>query len=457
VTGVAFSPDGRRLAAASGILGKAGEVKVWDAATGQEVFSLPGGPDPANNRGFNGVAFSPDGRRLAAACGDHTVKIWDVAPRRAGGGNPAPRTLAGHTGPVLCVAFSPDGQRLASAGEDRTVRVWDAATGQELRTLRGHTHRVRGATFSPDSQRIASASEGLFGTESHVPGEIKIWDAVTGQETLTLPGLAGKIYSIVFSPDGWRLAAACEDRTVRVWDTTPPTPALFEHREASNVVQWLFTTPLDQEQVVARLRSDATLRDDVRQLALDLTEPYSRNQVRRQAEEVVVGLFARQGMLRPEVLANVRANTKLSEAVRREALALAERYIEDARVLIQNSRAVVRRPDEKPAPYRRALLAAETACRLAPYEEAYPVTLGLAQYRVGDFAAAAATLTQAVERSTGPAALAGLAMAQHRLGQEGPAQATLARLREVMKQPRWANNAEARGLAREAESLLQGR
>jgi hypothetical protein len=112
---VAYSPDGRRLAGACGR-----EVKVWDALTGQEVLSLEG-----NTGTVCGVAFSPDGKRLASASADGTVKVWDAATGQEA------LSLQGHTGSVVCVAFSPDGQRLASASHDGTVRIWLATAPPE--------------------------------------------------------------------------------------------------------------------------------------------------------------------------------------------------------------------------------------------------------------------------------------------------------------------------------------
>src|SRR5262249_46597310 len=129
VRSVVFSPDGKRLASAS----DDPTVKVWDAATGQELLTLEG-----HARGVNSVAYSPDGRCLASASWDGTLKIWD-----ANTGQPL-LSLKGHTSAVVGVAYSPDGRRLASASWDRTLKIWDAANGQELRTLRGHTDRVRG-------------------------------------------------------------------------------------------------------------------------------------------------------------------------------------------------------------------------------------------------------------------------------------------------------------------------
>ena len=84
---------------------------------------------------------------------------------------------------VMSVAFSPDGKRLASASEDGTVKLWDAATGQETLTLKGHTDIVTSVAFSPDGKRLASASR---------DGTVKVWDAATGQEILTLKGHTGR-------------------------------------------------------------------------------------------------------------------------------------------------------------------------------------------------------------------------------------------------------------------------
>jgi WD40 repeat protein len=81
----------------------------------------------------NGVAISPDGKRIASAHQDSTVKMWDVATGQQ------TFTTSGHTRAVWSVAFSPDGKRIASASEDRTVKLWDSATGLEVLTLKGHT------------------------------------------------------------------------------------------------------------------------------------------------------------------------------------------------------------------------------------------------------------------------------------------------------------------------------
>ena len=92
------------------------------------------------------------------------------------------------------------------------MKVWDAATGQETLTLKGHTDASRAWRSAPTAQRLASASQ---------DETVKVWDAATGQETLTLKGHTDYVTSVAFSPDGQRLASASEDGTVKVWDARP--------------------------------------------------------------------------------------------------------------------------------------------------------------------------------------------------------------------------------------------
>src|SRR5215471_7209870 len=91
--------------------------------------------------------------------------------------------------------------------------VWDAQTGQETRTLKAHTSGVWSVAFSPDGKRIASAS-GMF-KAGEVRGwdaqTVQVWDALTGQEMLTLQGHSGYVYSVAFSPDGKRLVSGNTD------------------------------------------------------------------------------------------------------------------------------------------------------------------------------------------------------------------------------------------------------
>jgi WD40 repeat protein len=204
--GVAFSPDGRRLASA----GQDGMVRVRDALSGKELFTH-------EDRDWAlAVAYSPDGKRLASGGADELVKVRDAQTGKV------LHVLKGHTDHVRCVAFSPDGGRIASASGPITpldiprappgeVIVWDTRKGQKLLTLRGHARGIHGLAYSPDGRRIVSGS---------VDGTLRVWDADKGQEQLTLKGHTHWVNGVAYSPDGRLITSGGGDATVRVWDAS---------------------------------------------------------------------------------------------------------------------------------------------------------------------------------------------------------------------------------------------
>jgi tricorn protease-like protein len=211
VTALAFSPDGAVLASAGGVPGRkgegwaAGEVKLWEADTGRERSAFQG------HAGLiTGLAFSPDGKRLATASEDHTAVLWDVAGAREAA------TLKGHAAGLTAVAFSPGGKLLATAARDRTVRLWEGA-GKERLVLKGHPGPVTCVAFAPDGRTLA-AGGGAFEAGQWTSGEARLWDVASGTERLTVGGHTDAVAAVAFAPEGRVLATGSWDSTVRLWD-----------------------------------------------------------------------------------------------------------------------------------------------------------------------------------------------------------------------------------------------
>jgi RNA polymerase sigma factor (sigma-70 family) len=208
VNAVAFSPDGRVLAAggSSVVVGNKtiSSIRLWDAATGAER------PGPEVEGMARALAFSPDGKVLASAQdgaqfqGDAVLHLWDLAKRSR------LHTLKGHHGQMaFSLSFSPDGKRLASGGMDGTVLLWDAETGRQYRKIQSGDGWFHAVAFSPDRRSLIAGSTN---------GRIQTWDVASGQERFVFDGHAAGVARVALSPDGKTVATASADRTVRLWD-----------------------------------------------------------------------------------------------------------------------------------------------------------------------------------------------------------------------------------------------
>ncbi len=467
---LACSPDGTRLATASADK----TLKLWDVTTGQELGTFAGHTDRVM-----AVAFSPDGTRLASASADRTARVWDAATGRV------LVTCAGHADMVQAVTFSAGGTRLVSAGRDNVVRVWDVATGEPLRSLDWRPAAApRFVTFSPDGTRMAwgerdkvrlwdvatgqevlgcvfdraIASSAAFtadGTRMAAAdnmGNVRLFDLGTGHELRAFKGTTKELRSLAFSPDGTRLAAACFDGTVQVWDTAGGQQ-LYTLKGRIGVLHGLVFTPDG-----ARLAGGGNERE------IKLWDARAwRPQIEAEAEALglLQALFAKP-LPAGEVRAAVERQAILSNDARRLALDLLPRFREetDPKKYHDGAWPVLRHPYANVSQCRFALAQTEAASRLAPDHATGRILLGMAHYRLGwfdkdEYPRALEALARCDQAH--PWALAFLAMAQQQLGRPDQARATLARLREIKKDPKWAKNAAADAFLREATALIEAK
>lgn len=213
VRGAAVSPDGVRVATASADR----SVKIWLAADGTLLRSLPAHPDAVFD-----VAFSPDGAQVATACRDGVLRLFDADTGLL------TRSMAGHEGAIFAVAYSPNGQLLASGGEDDSIRIWQASTGMQLLSSGAHGDDVLAVAFSPNGQHFASAS---------ADDTVKLWLVGGPTLLLTIAEHADDVRGVAFSPDSARFATVSLDATARIYaiDGSPVATLGGHYFEAESV------------------------------------------------------------------------------------------------------------------------------------------------------------------------------------------------------------------------------
>jgi WD40 repeat protein len=192
---LAFTPDGAALVSGGG--GGNGNARVWDVATGKELAPLP----DLHKGWLKHMSFSPDGRTLATSGADGQLILWDFAERRTN----APPIKHGDGS----VAFSSDGRLIACIGLDLIARVWDVASQQPVNLLRG-LEPARTLAFTPDGTRI------VCGRADHT---VRVWDATGPRDKDMLKGHERWIHQVAFSPDGKTLASVDFDQGLtKLWD-----------------------------------------------------------------------------------------------------------------------------------------------------------------------------------------------------------------------------------------------
>jgi serine/threonine protein kinase len=197
---VAFSPNGRLVATASADK----TVRIWDTSNNKELIGLVGHTDSVF-----GVAFTGDGKTVLSTSEDKTVRVWDVDSGKERFG------LTGHTDAVWWVALSSDNRTAATGGRDKTVRLWDLPSGKERAVLTGHVDGVAGGVFTPDGKVLATADQ---------KGRIVLWDPESGNRLhhWQLPDVV--VHGLAYAPDGRHLAAAINNGAVYLFRWSPPAP-----------------------------------------------------------------------------------------------------------------------------------------------------------------------------------------------------------------------------------------
>ena len=484
VGALAFAPDGRRIASAHN-----GNVRIWDPHTGEELqritaqrgtlgrialaFSPTARPWPPPARTARSSSGTPrDGRAGACSMARGSRTPTTRRSRRTGRGwRPRRATASSGSGSSTgarssgtsraskrgdnAVAYSPDGLRVATAGEDQIVRVWDVETGIRVAALSGHENGVRDVAFAPDGRHVASVGGDYRGPASD---EVKIWDWPAGRQVASLQGHSSIVMAVAYFPDG---------RPPGHRQRRPDGQALGrgewgERADAPRPHQRRRQPGGQPRRPPARLGEHRLLGPDLEHRGPGTGPAAFELSLRRAAVEHVQSLFVHH-LLKEDVLADLRADRRLSPRLRDAAIEIAGRRTENASRIYEAAWLTIVRPVGSAEDNALALRRLEAACRVAADDPErladYRDALALALYRVGRPAEALATLGETDRSRPGrppsPPALAVTALANQGLGREAEAREALEKLRSFVKSGAWASNQDAVGFLQEAEAALR--
>jgi eukaryotic-like serine/threonine-protein kinase len=422
ITSLDYSSAGRLLASG----GVDQEVALWNPDDGRRIKLLQGHTDTVLC-----VAFSPDGRFLATAGdeNDRSLRLWNVSTGQQ------VRTFVGHEGGICSAVFSPDGRQLFSGSKDEMIRAWDVQSGHSIGVHRGHASTVSCLSLSPDGRRLASS-----GTDSDPT--VRVWDVSTGQELQTLRPNAGNICAVAFSPEGGRLAAALGG-VVTVWDARPLTAEVRTELLAANLLNQLLPQVNSKEELVRLIRERSSIDEGVRDRALEMTRSIWR-------PHFVFGL-ANASIDRGSRYANVRQWDK-AIAEFSKAGELAPKWPTNLNNLAWLLATCV---ETNFRDATRAIELAKRAVELEPNQGGSWNTLGVAQYRAGQWKVAMETLKESIALRNGGDSFDWffLAMANWQLGNKEAARQRYDQAVQWMEkhQPK---NEELRRFRDEAAELL---